>query len=1257
MTDSHRNTPTQVPCALCDDAQRHTVGQAGETIHVFAFRGGSVLESVFQLGVAHAHVAADEKLPTPGLLVGVSAGAVHAASTAEILQAAAQLDEEDRKDPKLRREARLNRFREVLFSYQDFATTFQGSLPDTHEADAGRPLQPNPQAIHFKGEWEARQRALRARSGLIALFNDVFAQTITISALTRLIRALLGRRAVKEAPDAVRASIRRRERWYALRAVLAEGRGFAKLIGSAFHIWVGGSARTLNSLIARWDDTWVRKSAHWLVRHFEGRHANGYTAGQIIFGRRRPRIALNVLRLVVMAAVILVGFWVLYLRLPVVFYVTVLPLLGFLVFLVAYAFTNQPSLWKDLKAVRADLRRFNWKERMLAYYDLEKDLGNDSVIQAFLIKLFDPSYHGRINMVDVARRAVNGDDRAPEPHKAHDLRRRRFESFLRDGQPPLEVVPLVANLATGKILEVPASFRIVDGLRAAVSTVPFLGAVPDEDLEQKQRDLYVDATNVANEPALATIPILAKRLHHDVAKVRLFSVSPMTPRAEEAAPSSGTIDAARRALALGHFRDAGDERQLIDQYNAMLPELRRAPERGPEGVPRALCCFGNDEKGEPKHYVRMEYVRVAPETSLHTTAKFAGENGKAERQVVLATAVAAGCRATLAATFGPAKARAFCRAILDRSDTPGAAEVCAHCVINEPLPLAETATAAAAPLAAPVLPVIQVAEEADELVESVPEVLPDDGPTVNLLFSGGVFRGVFQIGVLNALNELGIEPNVIAGSSVGSVVAAMIAHVFTMPRDPLLLNPKEPSRRLEITRLAATFMTLDKLIITDRFADFVRRLTLRAASAHFSLRDADLFFRNYDRPSNSEEFSRVARRVVGGLEHLFYVSPWELSSLLEAFRLERYADAWELVCRHAQELCDRGLVGQEILGAEPLALLIKQHVLAPEHRDRHSHAITVEYLEKNKLKFLMTATNLSQRKLTIIGMPERGGDVKRAALVDALLASSAFPAVFRPRWSREIFFDDNSTDQYIDGGVLDNLPLGAVVRYLRHRAVEKNEIAPRPARNVPHLLLTASLEPQTDRLDARDIPFVGRSWIKARARAKRLRYNQKIDRFADVQDRLRWLFRTYASAPGLPVGHDQLDLAVVAVKPRWLCGTFAFHPMLGFRRKAQAASIAHGCAATFAAVAEMVNSGSERADWPNAWKMNQASIHNPGKTARLDPDTRTDGKCHFRQTEPCPFYFKENDPLETRIPRDVSQQLSTIYTLCGKPETHRHAPA
>ena len=47
------------------------------------------------------------------------------------------------------------------------------------------------------------------------------------------------------------------------------------------------------------------------------------------------------------------------------------------------------------------------------------------------------------------------------------------------------------------------------------------------------------------------------------------------------------------------------------------------------------------------------------------------------------------------------------------------------------------------------------------------------------LFGGGAIRGVSYIGAIKALEELGINPSTLAGSSVGSIIAAMLAVGYT----------------------------------------------------------------------------------------------------------------------------------------------------------------------------------------------------------------------------------------------------------------------------------------------------------------------------------------------------------------------------------------------------------------------------------------------------------------------------------------------
>jgi NTE family protein len=50
---------------------------------------------------------------------------------------------------------------------------------------------------------------------------------------------------------------------------------------------------------------------------------------------------------------------------------------------------------------------------------------------------------------------------------------------------------------------------------------------------------------------------------------------------------------------------------------------------------------------------------------------------------------------------------------------------------------------------------------------------------IGISLSGGGTRGVVHIGVLKALEEAGIHPTIIAGTSAGSIIGAMYAHGYT----------------------------------------------------------------------------------------------------------------------------------------------------------------------------------------------------------------------------------------------------------------------------------------------------------------------------------------------------------------------------------------------------------------------------------------------------------------------------------------------
>ncbi|HEX5963170.1 MAG TPA: patatin-like phospholipase family protein [Gemmatimonadales bacterium] len=513
--------------------------------------------------------------------------------------------------------------------------------------------------------------------------------------------------------------------------------------------------------------------------------------------------------------------------------------------------------------------------------------------------------------------------------------------------------------------------------------------------------------------------------------------------------------------------------------------------------------------------------------------------------------------------------------------------------------------------------------------------------TVSFLFSGGVFRGVYQMGVLNALNLAGLRPDVIAGASVGSITAAMVARVF---REPL-----HEERVARIARLAATYLTLDRLILTDRFADFVRGFTVRAAATRFSLSQADRVFRSFDKPLPGE-FDRELRAVAAGLERLFYISPFELRDLVEAARRRQGSEVTRLLTRNLQEWLGRMGVGNQVLGAEPLALLIAEHVLdgLPGYSIEHPGSVPFHVFTDDGIYFLATATNLTRGKLEVLGENPAPPADERPMLLESLLASSAFPGVFRPRWSWEVMPSAESDHQYIDGGVTDNLPLDAVAQFL-YRASRADRVAPRPGQGrVPHLLLCASLEPRLTVLTPGEQQAMSFNWPALRRRAVQLGYNKKIDLYDQIQRSIRQVVRSAPTDKWTP-----LDLEVVAVKPEWLCDTFAFHPMLGFRRGRQARSIAHGCASTLLELARP-RPDDDSDSWKAAWGIDASRIPTPETALRTDPYVPLSvgpDECWFRSGVICPF--SRTGLAEARLHDTTLSEVSNIYTLCGRHDTHR----
>lgn len=1288
---------------------RGPIGRHGEPIRALAFAGGG-FDTAMQLGVTHALLVS--RAQAPDVVVGISAGAVNAVALAEILKAG-----EDEKDEPRRLALRVARFRHFFERYQTAPQQMLAALlPDSLQIDTRRPLEALKLPIHAGPERDQREGALRSRSGLMNVFNQLLTLGIPVGTMVRGVRRVLGLIELAEVKGRGRRCVRRTgEVLRLLDMAGANLHRLAFLVGTVLPAALVDKARPPKEasagelifrptvLVALWRAagyllSLLAVTALWLVTTVMAL-AFAVLAGVVCgaawalgkgrrsrleAGERPPWAGFKVLLSLV--------FWLVIWSVPFagLFYLQPLPASGFvLLVLLATWFVFR----RRRKLVLNYLRR----------NAIADGLFDPHPLRQLLVELFDPTYYGELDMDAVVESALGGE---PATTRGKDPKRLSRYSH---GKPAIRVGVAAANVRTGELETLAEDRPVVEALLAATAVVPFF---PPQKIDG---EVYVDGCNVANEPTRPLLTYLRQRvaqLHPNATVVHMYTVTPLPISQSELKPPadagaeatcptaySPLVDVVERVLELQQFRDGTLERRLTELYSRAMPE--------DGGVAfSALPAYRGDHA---KEYLRTWVYPIEPAAPVAVNRRLLETADEDERRRLIAETVADGCRAALEAMIQPAirgrKSRhVSCRWAVsahlgakagapalpgsDRQHGPGLVEVCRHCAIYRHRKgkaahrgqLVRKSKNAAPPL----WPAAdgKVEKQHDKRLRildeepparipcSWPQARPEDnmpppgqkaGPckgraTVSFLFSGGVFRGVFQLGVLNALSEVGLRPDIVAGASVGSITAAMAARVFAGADGKAQVCSRDRRRR-QIQRLAATYMAIDRLVLTDRFADFVRTQTVRAAQARFSLRQIDRVVRQYDQAQGGA-YGREARLVMAGLERLFYVSPFELRDLLAALRLRQPDHVVKLLKDFAQEWLERGEVGHEVLGAEPLELLITEHVLRQNGGSRvEERNAPLDLFLEHGIVLLATATNLTRGRLEILG--ERVGNPEETvSLLQGLLASSAFPGVFRPRWSWEVTPGTERVELLADGGVMDNLPFDAVAQFLK-TAVEAGRIVARPERagkTTPHLLFSASLQEDPGTLSAAEARELMENWPRLLRRTRRLGYNQKLRLFENAQKAVRRIWKTGGESPGYQ-GFVPLDFEVLTVRPRWLCGTFAFHPMLGFRRLEQARSIAHGCASTLLHLDEL-RALPTRKRWMEEWRIeieNLPEVDQLDGREHFDPvlaaDPKKTGKCWFRPGHLCPFSRQalSADGLGDATVRELSQ----IHRVCGRPETHQ----
>lgn len=626
---------------------------------------------------------------------------------------------------------------------------------------------------------------------------------------------------------------------------------------------------------------------------------------------------------------------------------------------------------------------------------------------------------------------------------------------------------------------------------------------------------------------------------------------------------------------------------------------------------------------------------IAPEEELTL------ENTLQPTEVEMLRHIAAGCRRSLSVLYcdeiGKMGSVIECGALLRRiatkrevGDLPGLPEVCGHC----PRKLQ-----AVAPLEDRLLPG-RFRAGSGELARRFPEVA-GGRPRIVFLASGGVFRGSFHVGMTGAMYATKLKPDMIVGASVGTLLGAALASMF---------SSSDQQAQEKLKRLTCLFLEVDQRVaLTRTLKAAVKDLGIRSRGASMDLSPNTLrrMVRAGSRRDPGIAVTGAPPALIDAISDLFLIPYRATARIAAEFVAGHVSRATNTFWTQIKtETIDRlgihdALIGSSLLERETRLVL-------------GDVPLEVQpFLEPSRIAFFATAVNLATEWLTILGAEPAES---RYDLIEALLASSAFPMAFAPRRASALYPGSGRRDVfYGDGGMFDNLPFLPAFEVLREVQADRlqstlgkgrwrEELARR--HREPDLFLTGALNvrQRDDEPDAYD------SLRKIAARATSLEDNEKIygmERTCRQID--KQLGRVSAeSRPGdanVPADREQflngiVNAAVLPVYPAdagHLNGTYEFCGTMGMDVAKIRRSIADGCFQTMLAIAQGQEQGPD--------SMAGRSLGALTAMGRVPRITFERGRANHDGA--CPFFRVQGQLL-----RCPFHGIEKIYETCGEDPVH-----
>lgn len=637
--------------------------------------------------------------------------------------------------------------------------------------------------------------------------------------------------------------------------------------------------------------------------------------------------------------------------------------------------------------------------------------------------------------------------------------------------------------------------------------------------------------------------------------------------------------------------------------------------------------------------------------------------------------VAEGCRQSLSTLYrshweaGPLPCQDLFRRL--RSAAPGGAhqvpglpEVCSHCTMMVGREREKRTRKYARP-------------DPDTDLSLKFTFLDGTAPRIIFLASGGVFRGAFHAGMLASLLVTQIRPQLIVGASVGTLMGGALGAMFSATRYDQSLG--------QLNTLVHALLHLDECVaFTKTLKNATRELGVRGRAIPLSPNKLRKLIREGARSDPGFAETGAPSALIDAISDLLMIPHRNTARIAAHFVSGHVARSVnQLLSEMKKETLDRLDIKDAVIGTSLLENLARTLLGG-------SVGLRLDTSQPYRnIAFCGTTTNLNTESTVLLGR-YRPDLIDSYDFVQAALASSAFPCVFRPRKESEIFPGKGRISTvFSDGGLFDNLPfipaLGLLADVQRdfHKRVRNDPVEFLRARHkAPDLFVVGSLDAPEQQDDSRNGPFD--DIVTIGKRGKLLQNNVKITSFQESSNRIhRQLDVLLDPASGFTSPSDPtfvngiVDAGTLAVYPsnaEHLNPTFAFCASTGFQPVRVRKSIADGCFQTFAEFLLSSSGGRSVAHKSVSVLIQKKRI--PSIELRTDGDrsaSKRDGLCpfflHSTQTEashahgvleqsetPRPFTCPFFEAARGSEPETTKAALS-IYRTCVGDQDHqlRHA--